>query len=120
MDVKEAKAILDECDRDELRDHAFGDREISWTRSGFEVAYGFDNGKEVGVHMVGDASFEGDEARNLIDCGELAHVERNDQTGPPDFVVGRIMPGLTRQAVKQELVKQHIFRNRLTNGFRHQ
>lgn len=118
MEVKEAKAILDDCDRDELRDHAFGDREISWTRSGFEVAYGYDTGKECGVHIVGDTAFEGDDARLLIDCGTLAHVERNDSSGPPDFVPGRIVPGLTRQAVRQELIKQNFYRNRMTNGYR--
>jgi len=117
MDVNEAKAILDGCDRDELQDHAFGDMEIAWTRSGFEVAYGF-AGRECGVTMVGGDSFEGEDARLLITCGTLAHVERNDSTGPPDFVLGRIMPGLTREAVKQDLVKQHILRNRSTNGYR--
>lgn len=117
MNVKEAKVILDDCDRHELRDHAFGDMEISWSRSGFEVAYGYAGG-ECGVHLVDGEAFEGDDARLLVTCGTLAHIERNDEAGPADFVPGRIMPGLTREAVKQELMKQNFFRNRMTNGFR--
>lgn len=118
MDVNEAKEILDSCDRQELRDHAFGDMEITWTRAGFEIAYGF-GGRECGVTMVGGESFEGDQARKLVHCGTLTQAERNDEVGPPDFVSGRVMPGLTREAVKQDLMKQNFFRERKTNGFRH-
>lgn len=112
MNVKEAKEILDGCDRHELRDHAFGDMEISWTLRGFEVAYGYAGGNQWGVHLVGDTAFEGEEAKQLVVCGKLMHIERNDETGPDDFVVGRIMPGLTREAVKQEVIKQHWFEER--------
>lgn len=118
MDVKEAKEILDGCERQELRDHAFGDMEITWTRAGFEIAYGF-GGRLCGVTMIGGDSFEGTEAIGLVSCGTLTQAERNDESGPPDFVPGRIMPGLTREAVKQDLMKQNFFRDRKTNGFRH-
>ena len=104
MEFAEAKGILDACERTELRDHAFGDRVISWTKRGYEVAYGYSGSSGCGVHIVGDSSFEGDEAKDLVNCGTLVHTQRNDSTGPEDYVEGRIMPGLTRESVKQELI----------------
>lgn len=120
MDVEEAKKILDDCDRRELRDHAFGDKEISWEHAGFEVAYGYSTGREWGVHFIIGESFEGEEAHKLTKCGTLVTAERNDSTGPDEFILGRIQPGLTRQAVQQELqMKQHMFRHRSVEEFRH-
>lgn len=118
MNVKEAVNILNDCDRHELRDHAFGDMEISWTRRGIEIAYGYLDGNTCGVHLVSGTAFSGEDAKTLVGCGTLAHIERNDETGPEDFVPGRIMPGLTREAVKQEVIKQHFFRERMTEEFR--
>lgn len=114
MDVDEAKDILSQCDRHELRDHAFGDMEVTWTIPGrsHEVAYGYSSGRSYGVHMVGDSTFDAEEAKMLLACGDLVQVERNDEAGPEDFVEGRIMPGLTKQAVRQELIKQAMLRNR--------
>lgn len=106
MELDEAKKILDICDRHELRDHAFGDMEVVWTKQGYEIAYGYLGVSKCGVHLVGDSGFEGEDALSLIGCGELTHVERNDSVGPDTFVLGRVMPGLTREAVKQELIME--------------
>lgn len=97
MTLDEAKEILDQCERDELRDHAFGDSEVSWIRNGKEVASGYfgrtentyvsfgpykevrENGKIVRFEALG--SFNGDDAEKLRHCGKLGVRERNDSTG---------------------------------------
>lgn len=117
MTPQEAKNILDSCDRHELRDHAFGDREISWTRRGLEVAFGYSDGSTCGVHLVGGEAYEGEDAKMLVDAGTLRHAERNDEAGPTDFVEGRIMPGLTKQAVRQEIEMQRFFKERKTSDY---
>lgn len=104
MTLDEAKKLLNACDRDELRDHAFGDRELSWYRKGtfgtenpVEVAYGY-QGSTVGVTIVDEApplpgetrkslgSFQGDEAYALLACGTLVNSYRNDETGDDNFI----------------------------------
>ena len=89
MTLDEAKKQLNSCERDELRDHAFGDREISWFRkdaSGqrHEVAGGYQGNSGTDVSFLGtgpNAGFTGDDARSLLSCGTLTASERNDTTG---------------------------------------
>lgn len=112
MNLDEAKTFLDGCDRHELRDHAFGDMEVSWTKDETEVACGYLGGANTNIDIHGlseDVVFKGDEARALMGCGTLAHRERNDETGPDDFVEGRVMPGLSVDDVHEELVHRNVF-----------
>jgi len=78
-----ASTILSESIRDELRDHAFGDKEIYWRDNhGHPVATGYSgySGDEVG--MCGfDIIFTEEEARKLVGLGTLGEVERNDSGG---------------------------------------
>ena len=100
MNVKEAKELLDICERSELRDHAFGDREIFWEFDGVDVAGGYfgSGGKSVLIYdyavskgnqyaPIQIASFEDDEAYELVNCGKLAKIDRNDMQGDdiPDY-----------------------------------
>jgi len=87
MTLEEAKKVLDDCQRDELRDHAFGDAEVSWMRDGEEVASGyFGSTASVSFYKNGTcksvAGFEGEDARKLRWCGNAGVSERNDSTGP--------------------------------------
>lgn len=121
MNLDEAKTLLNLCTRDELRDHAFGDREVSWTRKDKNgktllVADGYFGGSGVGVggvsilgpedengQMTTIASFDGKEATELAKCGADVHIERNDSTGPDTYADGKCMPGLTLEGVLKEL-----------------
>lgn len=80
MDFALAAKILSESIRDELRDRAFGDKEIYWHNNyGHMVATGYvgPSGAECG--MAGfDVSFSEEEARHLARLGTLDNVERND------------------------------------------
>ena len=88
MELFLAKECLNLCEREELRDHAFGDREIVWTFEGQEVAGGYfgSTGQSVWINKLGQpgteiGSFEGDEARELSSCGKLKALHRNDMQG---------------------------------------
>lgn len=84
MTLDEAKALLATCERDELRDHAFGDMEIVWTRDGVSIASGYFGHDAAGVSFDGVA-FEDDDARALRHLGRLAGVHRNDTTGEDEW-----------------------------------
>lgn len=100
----EVKAILSNAKRGELRDHAFGDREIFWTIDGEEIGWGYSGSTvSAGLSAEGEASFSGDQARELIRCGSSCVVERNDETGPDTYRDGACMPGLTLEGVRKEL-----------------
>lgn len=103
MELEEAKTLLDGCDRVELRDHAFGDKEVFWDKNGVDIAEGYAGSSMVSVTMEEGTSFTNDDARALMSCGTLGTVCRNDETGPAMFVEGQIMPGLTLEGVRQEL-----------------
>lgn len=110
MNVETAKNILNQCERHELRDHAFGDMEVSWTKDGNEVGAGYFGGGVADVSLIGEFSdFHDEDARALQSCGTLAHVERNDSTGPEEFVEGQTMPGLTKEGVREELQHKNVF-----------
>lgn len=112
MNLESAAELLNTCVRDELRDHAFGDREVSWLKDGTEVAMGyFGSSSSVSIFDGGTDSngiktafsFEDADARRLAECGELASAVRNDTTGPEVYQDGVCMPGLTLEGVRKEL-----------------
>jgi hypothetical protein len=101
-----AKLILAGCTRSELRDHAFGDREIYWTSpSGEPIASGYssDDGQEV---YIEETTFYSTEAVELFACGTLGTVERNDSAGPDEYKDGACMPGLTLGGVLREITEE--------------
>ena len=105
--LDEAKTALNSCRREELRDHAFGDREIYWMSGETEVGFSYLGGGGptiVSVELADgrEANFTGREANELLRCGTL-HVTRNDETGPDQYADGDCMPGLTLEGVKKEL-----------------
>lgn len=111
ISLEEAKALLNSCTRSELRDHAFGDREVSWDDDeGNAVGFYCNSGRP--PHMVYVTTFDdaGNELESaefsdysLLSCGSSARIERNDSTGPDTYQDGACMPGLTLEGVKKEL-----------------
>lgn len=102
MEIDEMKELLNGCTRTELRDHAFGDAEVSWWKDGKEVASGHFSSSHNSV-MIGHIPVQGTTARELRYCGIEGHIERNDETGPDEYFEGTIMPGLTLSGVLEEL-----------------
>lgn len=98
MELEEAKRVLNGCTRQELRDHAFGDKEVYWLKGTQEVACGYFGGGHAEVSIFKPAKdstdFTGEDALALRECGTVGEVQRNDETGPDEFVAG----------VQQELV----------------
>lgn len=91
MNFEQAKNRLNMAFRHELRDHAFGDREIFWTMGGREMAGGYmGRDKSVWIQDPHDPdewiSFNGEEAEKLANCGKLRRVDRNDSTGPDAYL----------------------------------
>ena len=107
MNVEEAKKILDGCVRSECRDHAFGDKEVFWTKNGVDTAEGYFGSSMASVTIYEGEdttfSFKSDDALSLMNAGTLGQVGRNDETGPSEFSLGATMPGLTLEGVRQEL-----------------
>lgn len=104
----DAKALLESCERRELRDHAFGDTEVSWFKDGSEIAGGYFSGRnaDVWIRVDEDATiigFEDMEARQLRELGTVGQIFRNDETGPDTYAEGQTMPGLTLEGVRKEL-----------------
>lgn len=118
MDIDEAKEFLNGCVRHELRDHAFGDTEVSWLKDGLIVASGYFSGTTADVWVapslppgvpIGDSTtFHGHESHELRKCGTEGAIERNDETGPDDYVEGDIQPGLSRGDVFHELTGGYL------------
>lgn len=114
MDREEAVYLLMSADREELRDHAFGDAEVYWRKDGKDIAIGYFGGEQTRITVYEEDSgehgflkagftFTDDDARKLRDTGKLNRVDRNDSTGPGEYVEGQCMPGLTREDVRKEL-----------------
>lgn len=103
MNINTARIILDDCIREELRDHAFGDVEVYWFKDGKEIATGYFGSQNSEVALSAKSHFRGNEARVLRECGTLGAVSRNDETGPEEFVLGETMPGLTLEDVRDEV-----------------
>lgn len=106
MNFREAMELLDECKRSELRDHAFGDVEIYWTKDGEEIAYGYFSGSVQSV-FSDHFSFKGEEAKELRSAGVEQSIERNDETGPDEFVQGQTMPSLMKRNIFDEITKEN-------------
>lgn len=125
LTFEQAKHLLSLAEREELRDHAFGDAEVYWFAPfqgrRVEVACGFFGGGHNGVSLynlrkmaldepeyetVGD--FKDEDARELRKCGKLGRVDRNDETGPDDYTEGDVMPGLSKGDVFHELTGQYL------------
>jgi len=110
--IEEAEAYLKDSVRQELRDHAFGDAEVLWYKDGNEVANGYFSGSQADISVpFFSLKLKGDEARKLRYCGVEGRVDRNDETGPANFSEGTIMPGLTKEAVFEELTTPPIGQN---------
>lgn len=106
MNVAQAANILSECMRDELRDHAFGDREVFWIKGQVTVATGYFGGHYSVSFCDGSVSFSGADALFLAEYGTEGDIERNDEMGPDRYVDGEIMPGLTLEGVFRELTEE--------------
>ena len=110
MTLSQARNILNWATRQELRDHAFGDREIAWFIDGYCVGDGYQGGSGVSVSVHDGEEwhrFVDADAFQLVNCGQLGEVERNDETGPAEFSQNEIMPGLTLESVKQEICQKN-------------
>jgi hypothetical protein len=101
MTLQEAVASLEGSVRIELRDHAFGDTEVMWMKDGAEAGHGYYSAG-IAECTIGDTMFRGKDAAEVRNCGKL-QVERNDETGPDEYIEGQTMPGLTLEGVRQEL-----------------
>ena len=107
---EQAKELLAGCERRELKDHAFGDREIYFTKDDKNVAEGYSGSGGPSIMIFGEREdqedathFNGSEASELNGLGTYMGSERNDSTGPEEFEEGECMPGLTLEGVRQEL-----------------
>lgn len=124
-----ALLLLSVAKRSELRDHAFGDREVFWDLEGpprthEEYCECADQGlcvEEIAAAKLSVASgyfgsgfahmgmchtslqWEGQLARDLAKLGGLGVIERNDSTGPDSFSEGVTMPALTLEGVAAEI-----------------
>ena len=108
--LEEAKAFLNTCTREELRDHAFGDTEVGWMINGREVASGYFGSTSKIISIISETGksvwcCKGTDAQELRNTGTLGKVERNDETGPDQYQEGYTMPGLTLEGVRAELTK---------------
>ena len=125
MSLEVAKKFLAQNFKAECRDHAFGDAEVTWCRVPFPeddesapdidgeiVANGYYSGRDAtvlieatvfdGVDYV-QSGFDGKDADALLECCKSAVIDRNDETGPDEFVRGQVMPGLTLEGVRKEI-----------------
>ena len=100
MTLVEATELLTECHRSELRYHAFGDREVTWTLGTKKVASGYFSGRMSVVNVLDTNFFTGPEALHLVTIGKTVSVERNDETGPNNYRDGEVMSGLTLEELE--------------------
>jgi hypothetical protein len=101
MTIQEAQKLLEGTVRYELRDHAFGDREVTWAKDNCEIATGYFSGSCSEVYYNGEV-FNGADAIAILKYGTLT-IERNDETGPDEYVDGKVMEGLTLKGVLEEI-----------------
>jgi hypothetical protein len=113
--LADALALLNLCTRSELRDHAFGDREVAWTDDdGNEVGFYCNSGKSPHMVYVDTFDSEGNTVESaefpatsqVMSAGNSVIIERNDSTGPDQYRDGACMPGLTLAGVREEICKK--------------
>lgn len=95
MTFEEAKKFLNECVREESRDHYFGDREIYWRKEidgeMVDVADGYFGPGSRQVWIMDPkvdmdrSEFTGEQAKELASCGKVIFIGRNDMTGPEEY-----------------------------------
>lgn len=96
MNFEAAKKLLDECERVEVRDHFFEDREIYWRLEvdgePVDVADGYFSRQTGATVYIMDpkvdmdvVEFTGEQARELAKCGKIVRFARNDETGPDEY-----------------------------------
>lgn len=105
LTVEDAKTLLDSCQRYELRDHAFGDSEVTWSKDEQEIAEGYFSSSLNSVTFDDGTVFGGNAASMLRQCGHLVSSERNDTAGPDEYEEGSTMPGLTLEGVLGEITQ---------------
>lgn len=122
LTLREAAAVLSQCTRSEIRDHAFGDAEVWWTHRSnnqdIAIAQGYFGGGHQSVYFgefnwtqltsdqtvrFGEKSFKGVDAVSLRNLGTEGIIERNDETGPDGYIEGRMLDSMTKGAVFEEL-----------------
>lgn len=83
MTYDRAVEVLTAASRDELRDHAFGDKELYWNNTyGHLVATGYSGRDAVEIGMAGfNVVFTDEQTRHLVTLGKLGKIERNDSMG---------------------------------------
>jgi hypothetical protein len=115
MTLDEAIYFLMSCDRYDLCDHAFGDKEVRWLKDGKEVASGYFGGSRNASHVAifgpvderglipSIGTFDDAEGTRLQYLGNLKRTDRNDTTGPFKYKQGQIMTKLTLDYVFKEM-----------------
>lgn len=82
MDItlEQAKQLLKDSNRYELRDHYFGDTEVTFKdpHTGKTIAEGYSSTAVCNVLFLQGGEFFGEEALPLLKMGKLVKVERND------------------------------------------
>ena len=78
MSLATAKKLLAYCERWELRDNTFGDREVGWCLDGTEIAVGY-FGERAYITFKDSAhtTFENDEAWELVIIGKIDQLDFN-------------------------------------------
>lgn len=114
--LERVQLLLSESRRTELRDHAFGDRELNWYHPIYgpiASAYSGSSGNTISVRYEEAGkihyfeSLDYTETRTLFLLGTLARIERNDSTGPNKYKEGYTMPGLSSDDVLMELTRKN-------------
>jgi hypothetical protein len=118
LTFEDAKKLLSTLTRQELRDHAFGDREIYWVQPGApagtpDVAFGYAGSGDPIVSISYEIekkehtiSFHKEAALELMTLGAKVEIERNDETGPEEYQDGKVMSSFTLEGVLEELVRK--------------
>lgn len=106
MSLEDAEDLFNTATRYELRDHAFGDTEVIWVKSGVTVGTGYFGAESTVLIELGSVTFKGSDAYRLRKCGRDVVVDRNDESGPESYTEGAIMPALTLEGVLKELTSE--------------
>lgn len=80
LTLEQAQQLLKDSHRFELRDHYFGDKEVTFKdpTTGKTIAEGYSGGAACDVSFLQGSEFHGEEAYLLLQMGKLIKAERND------------------------------------------